>query len=482
MSGIIIGNGAAASAEATVDTNGNVHVVTPQTTSQAGYARLLGEIGGLSDPVSDAQAVSVSTRGALSTALDTPFFNIEFVGTNIPQAHIVQSTTTMTIAQAGGFLTLNNSGITTINTAAQIRTYVTLPVFPGRATDLVVEFRAKMSFDDISNRTAELGIGLASGTSAPTDGIFFRWNSSGELRGVINYNTTETQTATITHPGTASNCNTYKITIDAVDVRFWINATCVAKITLLSSAAAQALPTSSTSLPLFARVYNAGSAPSNASKLEIASISAWLTNGDLSTLPANLVMSGRGAYQTQSGNASGITNNWTNSLAFSSFTLSNTAAGSTGLGGLFQFAAAAGAATDYALFGYTVPAGTSTLPGKTLMITGMHISAWNAGAANSATVPTTLLFGLGVGSTAVSLATTDGAATVGPRRIPLGVLSIPVNAVIGQNADREIHVLFANPIPAPSGTFVHCIMRIVSGAATASQLIQGTVSFDGFWR
>ena len=43
---------------------------------------------------------------------------------------------------------------------------------------------------------------------------------------------------------------------------------------------------------------------------------------------------------------------WANSAAPASAALSNTAAGYATLGGLFQFAAVAGAATDYALFGF----------------------------------------------------------------------------------------------------------------------------------
>lgn len=53
--------------------------------------------------------------------------------------------------------------------------------------------------------------------------------------------------------------------------------------------------------------------------------------------------------------------NHTNSTAPTSATLSNTAAGYTTLGGRFQFAAVAGAATDYALFGFQVPAGSKFL-------------------------------------------------------------------------------------------------------------------------
>jgi hypothetical protein len=159
--------------------------------------------------------------------------------------------------------------------------------------------------------------------------------------------------------------------------------------------------------------------------------------------------------------------NWTNSVAPTSATLSNTAAGYTTLGGLFQFAAVAGAVTDFAIFGFQVPTNSN------LAITGIDIDTWNTGAA-VATTPTLLMWGASVGSTAVSLAT----STVS--RIGLGSQSFPIGAAIGANAQR-LSSTFQTPLYCPSGRFFHIILRIPVGTATASQIIQGMVTVNGYF-
>ncbi len=107
------------------------------------------------------------------------------------------------------------------------------------------------------------------------------------------------------------------------------------------------------------------------------------------------------------------TANYANTAAPASATLSNTAAGYTTLGGQWQFAAVAGAETDYALFGFQVTAAAAASANKNLFITGIRIEAVNTGAA-VATTATLLQWGLAVGGTAVSLATADS-ATAGTR-------------------------------------------------------------------
>jgi hypothetical protein len=159
--------------------------------------------------------------------------------------------------------------------------------------------------------------------------------------------------------------------------------------------------------------------------------------------------------------------NYTNSAAATSATLSNTAAGYTTLGGLWQFAAVAGAATDYALFGFTVPTNSN------LVVTGIDIEAYNTVVA-VATTPTLLVWSAGIGSTAVSLAT----ATV--CRIPLGVQSFPIGAVAGASAQR-ISKVFSTPLVIPSGRFFHIILRMPVATATATQVVAGMVTVDGYF-
>jgi hypothetical protein len=166
--------------------------------------------------------------------------------------------------------------------------------------------------------------------------------------------------------------------------------------------------------------------------------------------------------------------NHANSTSPSSATLSNTAAGYTKLGGRYQFAAVAGAATDYALFAYQVP---ST---RTLFITSVRIDAMVTGAAN-ATTATILDWALGVNSTAVSLATTDSGSTYGPRRIPLGMMAVEATTAIGVPFKNPIEVAFPSPLAIKPSRYLHVILQIPVGTATASEVIRGDVMFNGYF-
>ena len=163
--------------------------------------------------------------------------------------------------------------------------------------------------------------------------------------------------------------------------------------------------------------------------------------------------------------------NHANSASPSSATLSNTAAGYTTLGGKYQFAAVGGAATDYALFAYQVPAGYR------LIINGVVISVVNTGAAN-ATTATILDWSLGINSTAVSLATSDAAPVYGPRRLPLGVQAFLVTAGIGTTSP-DIYRTFETGLVCQPSAYVHVILQIPVGTATGSQVIRGDVMIDG---
>jgi hypothetical protein len=168
--------------------------------------------------------------------------------------------------------------------------------------------------------------------------------------------------------------------------------------------------------------------------------------------------------------------NHANSTAPTSATLSNTAAGYTTLGGRYQFAAPAGAVTDFALFGFQVPTSFR------FVVTGISISACNTGAA-VATTATSLEWSLGVGSTAVSLATADAIAatpTSAPRRIPLGKQSFAIGAA-AEACTTDVVRAFMSPHVVESGRFLHVILAVPVGTATASQVIRGTVTIDGYF-
>ena len=181
---------------------------------------------------------------------------------------------------------------------------------------------------------------------------------------------------------------------------------------------------------------------------------------------------GRGCWQSPV-TAFGQTANHANNSTPVSATLSNTAAGYTTLGGRFQFAAPAGAATDFALFAFQVPGDYQ------LIITGVEISAMNTGAA-VATTATILDWSIGVNSSNVSLATADGAGTWAPRRMPCGMQGFIVGAGVGQNSDI-LDIGFDTPLVVDGGRFLHVILQVPVGTATVGQIVRGVVLINGYF-
>jgi hypothetical protein len=484
LMGAQIDGGNSTAGKANVTTNFQLSVNPPTTDTQAGFCTMTSEVDkGTVTGSRLMRSPETSEDYRLRVGLDTTFWALSFEGATVPQAHIQQNLTTMTATQASGFLALNSANATASGNAANVRTYRAFPMYGS--FPMYTEFWLREGNATATNAVSEWGIGYVSGTATPTDGVFFRRLAGGSLRGVINFNGTET-IATINttsvpsrsgvgldDPGDTSH---YVISVASDAVYFWINDVLVAQMMIPAN---QPTATSSTEQPIFARVYNSGIA-SAGRRIEIGVLSSSLGDADSSKSWMD-IQAGNGAssIQNQPGSASGSTANFVNSTGPASATLSNTAAGYTTLGGQWQYLAVAGAETDYALFGFTIPAGTAALPGKSLCITDVRIGETTV--TGAAVVTTTILqWGLATGSTAVSLATADGAATVGPRRKALGSQSLAAAAAIGALApgfDRN----FNTPMCSPPGTFVHVILKQPQGAATALLVFRGTVDVNGYW-
>lgn len=184
------------------------------------------------------------------------------------------------------------------------------------------------------------------------------------------------------------------------------------------------------------------------------------------TLAEAFARSGRGAKAVPAGTQAA---NWTNSTDADSATLSNTAAGYSTLGGLWQCASIASADTDYCLFGYLVPTGSN------LFITGVHISPTVVTGAANATTATILQWGLGLGENAVSLATS------GIHRVPIGYQSCVASAAIGVQLGPAIELAFPTPHVVEGGDYARVILTIPLMTATASEILRGCVGINGFF-
>jgi hypothetical protein len=392
------------------------------------------------------------------------------INTNL---EITSTTGAQTITQTNKELTLNAGAITTISTASQISSV--------KQINFLAHFPAHIHW--IARPTtcpaggsAEMGIGNASGLTAPTDGTFFRC-VNGAWTGVLNFNGTETTCANsftvdgVDQSPVANQYNTLEIYWDHRQVTFWSNKKAICQIPVPG---ANPAGMTVSHLPFFARVVNSGT-PATAVQLLLSEITIAQQDINWGKSWHDIVVSSmeRGAWQNPTSTWNQL-ENWTNSTAASSATLSNTAAGYTTLGGLFQFAAPAGAVTDYALFGYQVPTGFQ------LYVTRVSISCMNTGAAVGG-VPTIMQWGLAVNSNNVSLATTEAPPTSWqPRRLAIGQNSLLAAAAIGAPC-TPVTQDFDPPLVVDSGRFFHIIVNVPVGAATVSQVITGTAMVNGYF-
>lgn len=461
---------------AEVDENNNLKVALPTILSASGYVSLVAEVddGAITGTRLQRQ-LDASQDYRLRVGIDKIIWQDTFNHALLNTSRYLGVTSTMTITLAGGFLNLNAGGSVASGAVCRVQTYKAFSMF--NTYPLYFDIKAKFSNNFQANNVIEFGLGFATTTTTPTDGVFFRV-VGGALLGVINCNGSET-TVALNFTPTINQVYHFSFNVGQDKVTFWINDTIYGTI---STPAGQGAPCQSNALPLLFRNYNS-SAIAQAVQMNISQFG--ITQSDMDTAKdwaTTMITNGQSSVSAPDGQTAAQTTNYANSAAPASASLANITAGYATLGGQFQFAAVAGAETDYALFGYLNPAATAAIPGKTLVITGVRIDTFNTGAA-VATTPTLLQWGIGVGSTAVSLATADNAATGAraPRRVMLGAQSLAVGTAIGGMADKSIDVKLQTPLMVESGTYCHIILKMPVGTATGSQVIRGVVLINGYF-
>lgn len=483
-----IDTGSSTAGKANVDSTFNLKVDLDDNDATAGFCTMTSEVDdGTSLGYRTMRSPEVTPDFRLRVGTDTPLLDLSFEGSVLATSVLQQTSVSgMSIVQAGGYYSLNAANAVAATNRATFQSYRTVPLFGSFPT--YIEFWAREANDTATNVISEWGVGYpGAAVAVPTDGVFFRRVSGGQLYGVLNFGSVETATVALNTTNVqgrdgagfydATETNHYVVAINNDSAEFWINDTLVGDVSVPST---QGSPASSSAQPVFARVYvPTGLTASAGRRFEIGYLSASLGDANMNqSFWMTSSAMGRGAYQTQPGVAAAQTTNWANSAAPTTATLSNTAASYTTFGGQWRIAAVAGAETDYALFGFQVPAGTATLAGRTLHITGVRIGeTWNEVVA-VATTPTVFQWAIAVGSTAVSLATADAVGTSSPKRKPLGAQSFVVGDAVG-----AIKPGFDNDIgmAATPGTFVHIILKVPVGTATATETFRGTVSIDGYY-
>lgn len=479
-----------------VSDTGEGEVRTPQEQVNAGFVQLSSEVDdGTVTGTRVVKAPEATHDFRLRVGVDCPLFNHSFEGTIVATDRLNQSLSTMTVAQASGFLSLNSGNATTSGNFAIVTTRRTFPILG--TYQLYVNMFVREANETATNTVSEWGIGYPSGaTATPTDGAFFRRASGGQLIAVVNFagaETTSNITTTNVPPGdgvgsyTPSESNHYLVAVGSDAVNFWINDTLVATI---PTPASQGIPVSSSEQQLFARVYNSGTA-SAGRRVELGFITVEMGDTN-SNKPWPHVVAGMGgsAYSTQPGIATGPTVTRTNGAhgwpASATARIAGTwtatsAPALNSLGGLWTSPAISGLTSDadYPVFAYLNPAGTSAIPGKTLYITGIRCGeAYAAAAASTNAIFLSCI--VTAGATAVATSTSDAATTVSHRANVVGGYGFLATDAIG-TTKPGFDVSFNTPLVVPPGTYFTFIIRPVGTVTSNTLVVHSSLLVNGYF-
>lgn len=459
-----------------LDAGGNVKTALTLDQAYMGGVRLFSEnddgtVTGTPYLKSPETSTDYRLRVGVDSVWDDDNFN--YTAQNFNKHKYVSSTLTMT--WAGGFLNTNATSATTTGTACQLQTYRSFPL--QGSGGIYCETTVSLSNNPVTNWVLDIGMFLpgAAGTNTPLDGAYFRVTSAGVV-GVINNNGTESTTAVFAFTPSINRSYKYTLVLTDGECEYWIDDVLYGSKDKPTAAGSVLYAGSA---PFAIRHHHTG-VTGGVIQARISNYTISMSDMDNVRLWAsNKVGQGLSAIQNPSGGAAGQTANNVNSTVPATATLSNTAAGYATLGGKFVFAAVAGAETDYALFAFLNPAAAVGVTGRNLVIRGVWIDSYNAVVA-VATTPTVLEWSIGVGSTAVTLVTADGAASRLAKRLALGVQSFLVGALAGAPAER-VDINLDAPVVVEPGCYVHIILRVPYGTATATELFRGHVGFNAYW-
>jgi hypothetical protein len=485
------------------DGNGNAMVNLPTTGTQAGFARV-----GYKRDASTFREINVSEEGGLEVRQGRLLFHTNFNGAAagaLINNQYNQQTTTMTLALNAGFIRLNNSAITTINTGAAIFSHRIFPIEAKCTLSLSAHIRHTQGA--ISNKQVDFGFGYydiaANQAAACNEFVGFRWTQAGALIGVLEYSvggapTTITVDINGGVPYADSATKRYEVQVSQEQVEFWVDGAYQAAIVRQADAPGI---TKANGYPIFIREYIGGSAPASAPVFDFANINVvrYGFEADI-PLPTRQALMGRHSNQGQAGQTA--TNGNTALIQASGTAPTGTTANNTttpaitGLGGYFRLNGASILVTEhsnYIVSSYQNPLMPETagaaLDGRNLIITDILISPL---------VVSTVLAGGGavwgwfiaVGHNAISLATADAAGTtalgtVSPRVLPLPIYDqVAAAAAVGTVATRtgQSAVSLETPLIVPNGCFVAVGIRTKHvAAAITSGVLDGQIGISGYW-
>lgn len=457
------------------DTYNKAEVNLPLDKAESGYViNVFEQDAGNNTLVRSLKTPDIDSDYRQRMAMADLMLNEKFPGATLNSSLWTAPVTTMTVVVANDFCTLN-SGLSTANAAvARLQSYRLFPIFG--VTDTYLSVNAQLAQLPVTNNITEIGFGIATGTSAPTDGVFLRLLANGEAKLISNNNGTETQGDAISNWTTYFPNNETKDVILGVNhkkLTLWIDDDIVSTLDLPNAGSNF---TMSSHLPFFARTYNTG-VTSSAQALRLALVN--ITVEGASWVKDDLIAAAGGHSSFgQTGQTIGTTANFANSANPTAAVPTNTTAAlGSGLGGQFWETDTLAVTTDGIISSYQVPAGTASAPGKTFLCKYVKIDS---------SIQTALTGGgyvavwsLAFGHNAVSLATTVSSTSKAPVRIPLGQQVVASGAAISTGL-TSINVTFDDPIPIFPGEFIQVVKKKV-GTAPSAGVVAHTITLLGRW-
>lgn len=477
----ILEDGALAAGTGSIDSNHNLQVITPGNKSDgtsvgggSGNAPAIysendsGSVTGSRYVLSPETDDDYRLRIAVDVELDDETFNYTAQNTG---KHNNQSTT-MTYTYGTGGLVTNGSSITTTTTGLSLSTYAFFPMFSS-GTNLYCQFEGSFSSQPVANTIIDIGHYLrpTSNPYAPTDGAYFRLTSAG-LFGVINHNGTETTTSVF--PFTYTNSTVYKflIAVSNNSVEFWIDDVLYGEI---PTPASQAQPFMSAALPFSIRHVITGGAAGGVMQFTLRGYGISIGGLNISRSLGELGNAMYGSYQGLSGGTMGTIGTYTNSTNPTAAVPTNTTAATGAVGLLNQswetFSLAQN--IDGILLSYQVPAGTVSVPGKRLKVTGVKLASFVQTVLAGG--PTIRTFALAFGHTSVSLATAEAATTKARRIVLLPELTqaITANQAVSTMISQPLGgvSMFPEPIYVNPGEFVAVTEKQIGTVGTSGTIV-----------
>ena len=394
------------------------------------------------------------------------------------------TSTTMTTAIVGGALTTNSGLITTTTTGAMLRTYRQFQV-GGQQAPTYVEMNVALTAATMAtNSTVDIGLFLTSGANpfAPTDGAYVRFNASGVH--LVTFNSTSTELVTTLASFVPVVNRVYQIVLAITNraVLVWVDDV-LHEHRDVAVGLGQLF--NSGSLPFAIRHAIVGGAAGSAVSCKLFSYSIY--SGDVDRVKdwgATCTTMG-GSQQVQQGATVGgqlATYALGAAPAASTLTASTAPAINTLGGKWLATIPAAAAESDFPMFAWLNPAGTTAIPGKTWICTGIRICETTVTTVLGG--PMCLEWGVGFGSTASTLATTESASfaaatTKIARKLHLGSQGVVTAAAVGTTLPGFQVDFSSAPLCVNPGEYLHVIMRSV--LATVSGACRGGVAVIGYF-